>query len=155
MENEKRKAENKKRESNRDQFSSFQSPFSVERFCSACGAKIRRESAKFCLVCGKFLREDYQPLDTLRASYRLQGKSFLIENAKKEGVKNLFERNENSISQLAWACLVYSFVPYLGILFVPLTFFVGGYGYFIFLVLAVQIFLWWLLYIIPELSRQI
>ena len=86
--------------------------------CAACGAEARRETASFCLVCGKSLDEDYQPLDSLRASYRLQGKSFSVE--KKEDT-NLFERNKNSISQTAWACLVYSIVPYLGILFVPFT----------------------------------
>ena len=141
--------------------------------CAACGTKAKRESAKFCLVCGKHLLEDYEPLDTIRSSYRLQGQSFLVENAKKEEITNLFERSENSVSQTAWACLVYSLVPYLGILFVPLTFLVGGFGYFIshrqphlggrklalvcvglsFVVLVVQIFLWWLLYIIPELGR--
>ncbi|MDQ3089497.1 MAG: hypothetical protein M3Q78_13060 [Acidobacteriota bacterium] len=143
--------------------------------CSACGTETRRGNAKFCLVCGKFLREDYQPLDTLRASYRLQGQSFLVENARREEVTNLFQQNENSVSQMAWACFVYSLVPYLGILFIPFTFLVGGFGYAVslrqphlgghklalvsfglsFVVLAVQVFLWWLLYIIPELARQI
>lgn len=139
--------------------------------CAACGAEARRETASFCLVCGKSLDEDYQPLDALRASYNLQGKSFAIE--KKGEMKNLFERNKNSISHTAWACLVYSFVPYLGILFVPFTLGIGSYAYFTalqqpdlggrkmaltsiglsFVVLAVQLFLWWLLYIIPELGR--
>ena len=138
--------------------------------CVACGTQARRETASFCLVCGKSLDEDYEPLDSLRASYRLQGKSFSVE--KKE-VTNLFERNKNSISQTAWACLVYSFVPYLGILFVPFTFGIGSFAYLTairqpdlggrkmalrsisisFIVLAVQIFLWWLLYIIPELGK--
>jgi hypothetical protein len=83
---------------------------------------------------------------------------------------NLFEMNENQASQTAWACLVYSFVPYLGILFVPIAFFAGGFGYFVscrrpnlgivcaalsFVVLAIQILLWRLLYIIPELGRSI
>lgn len=146
------------------------------RVCSACGAEAQRIGAKFCLVCGKNLREDYQPLDTLRASYRLQGKSFQIaETERREQIKNLFETNENSVSETAWACLVYSLVPYLGILFIPLTFAFGGFGVFVsyrkpflggrklslasiglsFIVLTVQIFLWWLLYIIPELGRQI
>jgi hypothetical protein len=145
------------------------------RVCSACGMESRRGDAKFCLTCGKLLREDYQPLDTLRASYRMQGKTFLLENAKREEITNLFEQNENTISHTAWACVVYSFVPYLGILFVPLAFLVGGFGYFVsfrqpdlggrrlaltcvglsVIVLVVQIFLWWLLYIIPELGRQI
>lgn len=145
------------------------------RICSACGTDARRGNAKFCLVCGKLLREDYQPLDTLRASYRLQGKSIEFRQAEIEEVKDLFEQNKNTVSQTAWACLIYSFVPYLGILFVPFTFLIGGYGYMTalrepqlggrrlalisisvsFVVLAVQIFLWWLLYIIPELGKQI
>jgi hypothetical protein len=149
-------------------------PVAPSQSCSACGAEAARESAKFCPVCGKLLREDYQPLDNLRASYRLQGKFFLVENAKREEVTNLFPRNENSVSETAWACLVYSFVPYLGILFVPLAFAVGLLGVAVsfqrpngggrnlalvsvalsFVVLAIQIFLWWLLYIIPELGKQ-
>lgn len=144
--------------------------------CSACGAEAQRLGAKFCLVCGKNLREDYQPLDSLRASYRMQGKTFApVETAPREDLQKLFETNENSASETAWACLVYSLVPYLGILFVPLTFIVGGFGVFVsyrkpylggrrlslasiglsFVVLMVQIFLWWLLYIIPELGRGI
>ncbi|MET0752438.1 MAG: hypothetical protein ABWZ66_03655 [Pyrinomonadaceae bacterium] len=173
MENGNRKLENEEREPKREQFSTFNSPFSDNTVCSACGAEARRGNAKFCLTCGKLLEEDYQPLDTLRSSYRMQGKTFLIENSKKEEITNLFERNENSVAHTAWACVVYSFVPYLGILFVPLAFLVGGFGYFVsyrqpnlggrrlalacialsFIVLAIQIFLWWLLYIIPELGK--
>jgi len=145
------------------------------RVCSACGTDARRGNAKFCLVCGKLLREDYQPLDRLRASYGLQGKAIEFERAEIEEEKDLFEQNKNTVSQTAWACLVYSFVPYLGILFIPFTFLIGGFGYLTALrepelggrrlalisisisvvVLAVQLFLWWLLYIIPELGRQI
>lgn len=144
---------------------------SLSLTCSACGAEARRENAKFCLTCGKILGEEYQPLDALRSSYRLQGKTFLIEKTVRE--TNLFKKNENQASQAAWACLVYSFVPYLGILFVPLAFFAGGFGWFVsyrnpnlggrklgimcvglsFVVLGIQIFLWRLLYIIPELGR--
>ena len=138
--------------------------------CAACGAEARRETASFCLVCGKSLDEDYEPLDALRASYHLQGKSFIVE---KQEVTRLFEQDKNSISQTAWACLVYSFVPYLGILFVPFTVGIGSFAYLTalrqpdlggrklaltsialsFVVLAMQIFLWWLLYIIPELGK--
>ena len=172
MENGKRKTENKERKLNYEEFSTFHFPLSV---CAACGAEARRETASFCLVCGKLLEEDYEPLDALRASYRLQGKSFAVQKIEKEEVTNLFEQNKNTISQTAWACLVYSFVPYLGILFVPITIAIGGFGYFAavrqpdlggrklaltsislsFVVLAIQIFLWWLLYIIPELGRNI
>lgn len=150
-------------------------PLSRALSCSACGTQARRSSAKFCRTCGKLLREGFQPLDTLRASYGLQGKSFQFQEREKEEITDLFERNKNTASQTAWACFVYSMVPYLGILFVPLTFFIGGFGYaaavrqpdlggrrlalasfwLSFVVLAIQIFLWWLLYIIPELGKQI
>jgi len=172
MENGKRKTENEICENNGEKFSTLNFPLSV---CAACGADARRGDAKFCLVCGKLLREDYQPLDTLRASYRMQGKTFAFKSPQAEETKDLFEQNKNAVSQTAWACLVYSMVPYLGILFVPLTFFIGGFGYakalrqpqiggrklaiicitVSFIVLAIQIFLWWLLYVIPELGRQI
>ena len=145
------------------------------RMCSACGADARRGNAKFCLVCGKLLREGYQPLDRLRASYRLQGRAIEMERARREEEKDLFEQNKNTVSHTAWACLVYSFVPYLGIMFVPFTFLIGGYGYLTavrkpqlggrrlalvsvivsVVVLAVQLFLWWLLYIVPEIGKQI
>jgi len=174
MDNGKRKTDNEEREMEKENLSIIRYPFSVKISCSACGAEARRETANFCLVCGKLLTEDYQPLDTLRASYRLQGQSFLIENAPQKEITNLFERNENTISQTAWACFVYSLVPYIGILFIPFTILVGGFGYYIylrrphlggrklalvsvalsFIVLFVQILLWWLLYIIPELGRQ-
>jgi hypothetical protein len=175
MENGKRKTENVKRELAHEEFSNIHYPLSVNSVCSACGAEARRGNAKFCLTCGKLLGEDYQPLDTLRASYRLQGKTFLMENAPREEIVNLFERDENTVAQTAWACVVYSLVPYLGILFVPLAFVVGSFGYIIakrqpqlggrrlalicvglsFVVLVFQIFLWWLLYIIPELTGSI
>ncbi len=144
------------------------------RACSACGAEARRGDAKFCLVCGKLLREDYQPLDRLRASYRLQGKSFVFaESENAENTENLFGENKNSASEAAKALVVYALVPYLGILFCPLALLSGGIGivtayrkpylgggktsrYSIvcgIIIFAVQILLWWLLYIIPELRR--
>jgi len=141
--------------------------------CSACGTQIEREFAKFCRVCGKLLLEDYEPLDTLRASYRLQGKSFQFE--QKEKITNLFAENKNSASSTASAFVVYSLVPYLGILFCPGAFLMGGIGIFVsyrkpflgggrtslyslvlsVIIFAIQILLWWLLYLIPELGRRI
>lgn len=173
--NGKMKMENQERDESRRQFSVIQFPKSVEKNCPACGAEARRETAQFCQVCGKLLMEDYQPLDTLRSSNRLQGQSFLVENARREEITNLFPKNENAIIETAWACLVYSFVPYLGILFVPLAFGVGVFGFAVsfrqpnsdgrklalvsvglsVVMLTVQIFLWWLLYFIPEIGKQI
>ncbi|HEX8636590.1 MAG TPA: hypothetical protein VF692_00895 [Pyrinomonadaceae bacterium] len=177
MENGKRKTKNERRFDDRERFFAFHVSLSADLICSACGAGARRENARFCSICGKLLREDYEPLDRLRASYNLQGKTIVLdtEEKEKEEVENLFEQNKNSVAQTAWACLVYSFVPYLGILFVPFTFFIGGFGFLVarrqphlggrglalvsfflnFVVLIVQIFLWWLLYIIPEIGRRI
>jgi len=141
--------------------------------CPACGADTGREFAKFCRVCGKLLLEEYQPLDTLRASYRLQGKSFQFEKSDEPRAENLFEENKNSASATATAFVVYSLVPYLGILFCPGAFLMGGIGVFVsirkpylgggktsiysivlsVIIFAIQILLWWLLYIIPELGR--
>ena len=136
---------------------------------------MHRDLARYCLTCGKQLDEDYQPLDRLRSSYRLQGKSFLVENSEKNVGDDLFAVNRNSVSEMAWACFVYSLVPYLGILFIPVTMIIGAAGFGVFLrkpslgggklagvsmglsviVLGVQVFLWWLLYVIQELSRSV
>ncbi len=156
--------------STRNKISIFRFPFSVKKVCSACGSESNRETASFCLVCGKSLDEGYQPLDAIRSSYGLQRKSLGI--AKEYKPTALFEVEKNVVSETAWACVVYAMVPYLGILFVPFAFLAGGYGYVIarrnpdlgggrlaliciglsFVILAVQIFLWWLLYIIPEIG---
>lgn len=145
------------------------------KICVACGMTARRDSAKYCVVCGKVLGEDYQPLDAYRSSYRLQGRSFLVENAEQAEITNLFEMRKNPVSEMAWASFVYSMVPFLGILFVPVTFIIGicAYGISVrhpqaggrrlsllsiglsFPVLGVQIFFWWLLYLIPELAGRV
>ena len=84
-----------------------------------------------------------------------------------------FGENNNSAAQTAWACVVYSMVPYLGILFVPAALIASGFGlvtaqttgrggrrlsllslWGAVFILAAQIFLWWLLYLIPTLHLQ-
>lgn len=171
MESEKWKMENEERLSESEKSSVFRVPFSIS--CPACGTSATRDLAKFCRVCGKLLLEDYQPLDALRASYRLQRKSFRV--AESEEAFDLFPENKNSASATASAFVVYSLVPYLGILFCPGAFLMGGIGAYTAyrnphlgggrtsvyslvlsaIIFAVQIFLWWLLYIIPQLGRKI
>lgn len=142
------------------------------RTCSACGARAQRRFAKYCLDCGKRLWEGYEPLDNLRSSYRLQNQKFqtqpLAENA------SLFEKPKNAALELAWAFLVYSMVPYLGILFTPGAIFMSSVGaikafrrsqadnlksalfniILSLIIFAVQLLLWWLLYAIPDFGRN-
>lgn len=140
--------------------------------CSACGAEAARGAAKYCLICGKLMREDYQPLDTIRSAHGLQQKHLKFGEATENETESLFKESRNTLADMAWACVVYSSVPYLGILFVPFSFVIGGLGWYrsyqspklgggrlalvciglSFLILAVQIFLWWLLYLIPEIG---
>jgi hypothetical protein len=173
MKERKGEREKKRREENTPVFA--RRPSSVLLICPACGTKVEREFARFCRVCGKILFEEYEPLDALRASYRMQGKTLRFDRKPLQETTNLFEENKNSASSTAWAFLVYSLVPYLGILFCPGAILMGGVGIFVsyrkpylggtrtsiytivlsFVVFSVQIFLWWLLYIIPELGRSI
>lgn len=143
----------------------------TENYCPACGAAISGEPDISCAICGKLLKEGYFPLDNLRASYRRR----VWENEDKKEVTNLFEENKNKASEAAWAFAVYSLVPYLGILFCPGAVLMGSVGALVsyrkpdlgggrtsllsiasgFLILAVQIFLWWLLYYVYSLERHI
>jgi hypothetical protein len=89
-------------------------------------------------------------------------------------VEVLFEENNNSISEIAWAFTVYSLVPYIGILFVPFAVMCGILGLYFYrktpqiggrklsvtslissiIILFVHILLWYLLFLIPELARN-
>lgn len=86
--------------------------------------------------------------------------------------EQLFRQSGSAISDSAWACTVYSLVPYVGIIFVPAAIAIGGFGYFnarrtrefevaraalnaagaSIAVLSVQVMLWWLLYFVPEIG---
>ncbi|HTK39029.1 MAG TPA: hypothetical protein VL325_11090 [Pyrinomonadaceae bacterium] len=143
-----------------------------QQFCAACGAAALRYFAKYCSVCGKRMGEGYEPLDAIRASYNLRGNVPIEPVLFHEESRSLFEQDKNTISQTAWACVVYSMVPYLGILFLPFAFAVGGAGYIVSIrqpdrggrrlalicvvlsvvILGIQILLWWLLYLIPEVG---
>src|SRR6476620_11247187 len=111
MENGKRKMENISHWTNGENSSVIRLPSPENIICSACGTEARRRFARFCRVCGKLLQEDYEPLDTLRSSYRLQGKIFSVESERIKEATNLFAENKNSASETASAFLVYSLVP--------------------------------------------
>lgn len=82
-----------------------------------------------------------------------------------------FGSEGSSVFEITRACLVYSLVPYLGIVFIPFGLIAGCVGVYTLdagedrrrtslcligmaAMLAVQIFQWWLLYYVPTLNRQ-
>jgi hypothetical protein len=143
--------------------------------CSICSAHARRPQAKFCAVCGHNLRQEYEPLDTLRASYSLRSQSAkrAVSQSISNEMRKLFTEDRNGAATTAMAFMIYSLVPYLGILFCPGTLVFGGIGLAIsfqkpqlggrqsstyslllgLIILVVQMLLWWLLYIVPELNK--
>ena len=144
--------------------------------CPICSERARRLNAKFCAICGHNLSEDYAPLDSLKASYNLRKQMLRQEissPSKINAASKLFAADGNSSAATAMAFMTYSLVPYLGILFCPGAIVFGGIGlaisfqkpwlggrrnaaYSLLLgsfILAIQILLWRLLYIIPELNK--
>lgn len=146
----------------------------TETYCPACGAAAEKMPGATCEICGKLLKEGYFPLDNLRASYGKRQVWQTAQGTQTDEIKNLFEENQNGASETAWAFTVYSMVPYIGILFCPGAVLLGSVGMLVsyrkpalggwrtsvysiaggFIVLGIQVFLWWLLYYIPTLNRS-
>ncbi|MBA2731397.1 MAG: hypothetical protein H0U54_00750 [Acidobacteria bacterium] len=148
------------------------------RACLACGVEARRVEARYCSACGRSLDESYLPANALRASYNLQHRRTVSRNVSKasgapleNSMSSIFPaRNSNGASTTALAFVTYSLVPYLGILFCPGAVLMGGVGLyssyraperggrrasymgltFGVLIFCAQLFLWWILYKIPE-----
>jgi len=148
------------------------------RACPACGIAARRVEARFCSACGRFLDENYLPADALRASYNLQHRRVVSRSGggtNSKPLKNSMSSivtvpNKNGASTTALAFVTYALVPYLGILFCPGAVLMGGAGLyksyraperggrrasylsltFGLLIFCAQLFLWWILYKIPQ-----
>lgn len=140
--------------------------------CPACGAMATRFADGSCGVCGKLLREGFQPLDAIRSSHRMQRVRLNMPDVLPADSIGLFEERRTLVSNTAWACTVYSMVPYIGIVFILPALFTGGFSYFrarrrnlaeeerqavicigvSLVVLSIQLVLWWLLYLIPEIG---
>lgn len=151
---------------------------SAPRACAACGATARRSDARYCSACGHSLDESYLPADALRASYNLQHRRAVSRSVSRASGKPLKSsmsslspvQNSNGASTTALAFVTYALVPYLGILFCPGALLMGGVGLynsyrapwrggrrasyiglsFGLLIFCAQLFLWWILYKIPE-----
>ena len=142
------------------------------RGCPACGAKARRADARFCSACGRRLDETYLPADALRASYSVQ-RARNVKRIKGSMASIRPARNTNGASTTALAFVTYALVPYLGILFCPGAVLMGGVGLynsyraperggrrasyygvaFGVLIFCAQLFLWWILYKIPQWAQ--
>jgi hypothetical protein len=151
--------------------------------CPACGEEARRVEARFCAACGRALDEAYLPADALRASYNLQHRRLISRSVHRTSSKplkssmsaNLPAPNNNGASTTALAFVTYALVPYLGILFCPGAVMMGGVGLyrswrtpecggrrasflgltFGLVLFCGQIFLWWILYKIPQWTGKI
>lgn len=158
--------------------------------CPACGTTARRIDARYCATCGRELGDSgYQPADALRASYHQQTfashastkmRSAVAKPLPRQvaGVKNRSSQKfviikHNGATSTAKAFVIYSLVPYLGILFCPGAILMGSVGLvrarrtthkhgsrsaihcvaFGLLIFGAQVFLWWLLYKVPEWGR--
>jgi hypothetical protein len=110
--------------------------------CAACGAEARRDSARFCSTCGRELGADYFPTDTLRASYRFEGRPAaarvrlregparrrFASRAPRKGEFSVAARGQDGAAATALAFVTYALVPYIGILFCPGALLMGGLG---------------------------
>jgi hypothetical protein len=141
------------------------------RFCSACGRSLDES-----YLPADALRESYN-LKHSRIASDHKGSSGGGLSAKplKSSMKSILPAtNTNGASTTALAFVTYALVPYLGILFCPGALLMGGVGlyrsysaperggrrasYFgiIFglLIFIAQIFLWWILYKIPQWAMK-
>src|SRR3712207_3210315 len=149
------------------------------RYCSTCGQELSRE-----YVPADSLRASYRferPRETL--GFRAEGRGAPRGRQRRpwrrvrtQSVRTemMPVKNSNGASTSALACVAYALVPYLGILFCPGALLFGGVGLFRswrtphaggrresalglllgLLLLCAQLVLWWILYKVPEWSRQ-
>ena len=148
--------------------------------CPACGQGVRRASARFCATCGRALEGGYFPADKLRASYHGRYQALAYESladherGASRMLKNFPVENRNGASTTALAFVTYALVPYLGILFCPGALLMGSIGLarsirsphaggrrasymgiiLGLVLLCLQLFLWWLLYKVPQWTRM-
>lgn len=80
---------------------------------------------------------------------------------------SLFFEKKPFASSAVWACAVYSLVPFLGIVFVPFIYIFGAVAFLRghpvdrraiiagIVILATQLVLWWLMYVVPKWGMQV
>ena len=143
------------------------------RFCATCGRGLDDEG----YLPTDAIRSSYHyqqrrpPVPALRSAPAV----LKTPREAKRGVRRipLFAQQRNAASQTALAFVTYALVPYLGILFCPGALVMGGIGLLharrlprsdgrraslmsillSLLIFAAQLFLWWILYKVPEWTQ--
>ena len=146
------------------------------RYCSTCGQELGREYSPADSLRASYRferpREAWGVNVAPRISRRRPGSRVAVKSLK---VEMMPRRNNNGASSSALACVAYALVPYLGILFCPGALLFGGVGLLRswrtphaggrresalgvalgVVILCAQLLLWWILYKVPEWSRQV
>ena len=141
------------------------------RFCATCGRRLDHDY----FPTDSLLSSYHQQRRDRPATERGDARTFVrVERSRDARIAAMaLKSGENNSARTALAFATYALVPYLGILFCPGALFLGGVGLLRarrsphiggqrssatsivlgFLLLCVQIFLWWILYKVPEWTR--
>ena len=146
------------------------------RFCATCGRGLTSRGGGDDYFPSDTLRASYH-LQHGRTAVQLAGRlhEAAADARPRPSTRAMpIDRNHNGASTTALAFATYALVPYLGILFCPGALALGGVGYLRarrtphlggrrasvaavalgLVILCAQLFLWWILYKIPEWTRQ-
>ncbi|MDQ3818287.1 MAG: hypothetical protein M3362_11510 [Acidobacteriota bacterium] len=136
------------------------------RFCHACGRRLDET-----YLPADALRASYNQHHRRSSSSSSSSIGGVSEKPMKSSIQSsIYPANRNGASTTAMAFVTYALVPYLGILFCPGAVLMGGLGLFnsyrtperggrrasLFgialglLIFCAQLFLWWILYKIPQ-----
>lgn len=149
------------------------------RFCATCG----RELDETLYLPADALRSSYhlqqhrrgEALRERASQTKVQPRPRLLKSYPQPKVKDAEMGRANGASTTALAFVTYALVPYLGILFCPGAILIGGVGLLKsrrsperggrrasmasiilgLVILCVQLFLWWILYKVPQWANQL
>lgn len=152
------------------------------RFCATCGRRLADESYfPTDALLSSYHQQRRRPAVSVAAGEMVDDRARRVFRRTEESVRAtgarpemLFEKNLNNAAKTASAFVVYALVPYLGILFCPGALVMGGVGLVRarrtphlgggrasvtsivlgLLLLVAHLVLWWILFKVPEWTRQ-
>ncbi|HMF55517.1 MAG TPA: hypothetical protein VK619_04095 [Pyrinomonadaceae bacterium] len=144
------------------------------QFCSTCGRSLDEDYRPADALRASYHQQHRLPAARFEHANVSGSAQFVNRPSRNKTMRPIFQRqNRNGASTTALAFVTYSLVPYLGILFCPGAVLVGSWGFVqsvratdlggrraaytsIILgvvILGAQLFLWWILYKIPQWGR--